>query len=67
MKHIKVFANNKPWITKNVKEIINRKKCIFGKDSFEELKGVNRELKTVIKHQKAKYKNKVEEISQNIT
>ena len=61
VKHIKVFANNKPWITKNVKEIINRKKCIFGKGSAEELKGVNRELKRVIKQEKAKYKNKVEE------
>ena len=61
MKHIKVYANNKPWITTNVKEIINRKKCIFGKGSVEELKGVNRELKRVIKQEKAKYKNKVEE------
>ena len=61
VKHIKVYANNKPWITKNVKEIINRKKCIFGKGSVEELKGVNRELKRVIKQEKAKYKNKVEE------
>ena len=61
VKHIKVFANNKPWITKNVKEIINRKKGIFCKGSAEELKGVNRELKRVIKQEKAKYKNKVEE------
>ena len=61
MKHIKVFANNKPWITKNVKEIINRKKCIFGKGGAEELKGVNRELKRIIKQEKAKYKNKVED------
>ena len=41
-------TNNKPWITKNVKEIINRTKCIFGQGSAEELKGVNRELKRVI-------------------
>ena len=40
---------------------INRKKCIFGKGNVEELKGVNRELKRVIKQEKANYKNKVEE------
>ena len=61
VKHLIVFANNKPWITKNVKEVINRKKCILGKGSAEESKGVNRELRRVIKQEKAKYKNTVEE------
>ena len=28
-KCVKVFSNNKPWITKNVKEIINRKKQVL--------------------------------------
>ena len=67
VKHIKVFAKNKPWITKNFKEITNRKKCIFGDGSAEELKGVNRELKRVIKQEKANTRIKLKKISQKIT
>ena len=36
-KEIKIFANNKPWITKKVKQIINRKKGLFRKGKSEEL------------------------------
>ena len=39
-KHCKIYSNNKPWITKHIKVILNRKKQIFGKKI--ELKGVYR-------------------------
>ena len=29
-KHCKIFFNNKPWITKHIKVMLNRKKQIFG-------------------------------------
>ena len=29
-KRIKVYPNNKPWITKRVKDVINKKKGLFG-------------------------------------
>ena len=35
-KTVKMFLNNKPWITKRVKSIINRKKLAFQKNDKEE-------------------------------
>ena len=32
-KQIKLFSNNKPCITKRVKDIINKKKGLFGKEN----------------------------------
>ena len=59
-KKTKVFPNNKPWITKRVKSIINKKKGIFSKGDLEGLKQVQSELKRVIREEKAVYKDKVE-------
>ena len=35
-KTVKMFPNNKPWITKRTKSIINRKKLAFQKNDKEE-------------------------------
>lgn len=51
-KQIKVFPNNKPWITKRVKDVINKKKGLFGKRDQEGLKRVQKELKRVIQEEK---------------
>ncbi|KAJ8029731.1 hypothetical protein HOLleu_29200 [Holothuria leucospilota] len=56
----KVFPNNKPWITKRVKSVINKKKRIFGNGDSEGWKQVQSEHKRVIKEEKAAYKDKVE-------
>ena len=37
-KTIKMFPNDKPWITKRIKSIINRKKLAFQKNDKEEYK-----------------------------
>ncbi|PIK51595.1 hypothetical protein BSL78_11519 [Apostichopus japonicus] len=37
-KQVKVYPNNKPWITSTVKSVINRKKGIFGRGDRAELK-----------------------------
>ncbi len=60
-KTVTIFPNNKPWITKELKEILNRKKRIFFTGSELEIKNVNKEVKRAIKIAKLKYKNKVEQ------
>ena len=57
-KTVKVFPNNKPWITKVVKDVINKKKQVFGQGDKMNLKIVQKELKRVIKIEKEKYKTK---------
>ena len=39
------FANNKPWITSNVKGLLNKKKRVFKDNNQEDLRNVQRELK----------------------
>ena len=60
-KQVKVFPNNKPWITKPVKNIINKKKGVFGKGDKAELKAVQKELKSVLAREKSNYKSKIED------
>ena len=60
-KQVKIFPNNKPWITKPVKDLINKKKGIFGTGNKEELKAAQKNLKHVIENEKRKYKSKIED------
>lgn len=60
-KTVTIFPNNKPWITKELKEILNKKKMIFFTGSESEKKEVNKEVKRAMKAAKLKYKNKVED------
>lgn len=59
-KQIKVFANNKPWVTKEVKAAINRKKLAFFKGDDEQIKNAQKELKRVLRQSKRRYKDKLE-------
>ena len=47
-----MFPNNKPWITKRIKDIINRKKLAFQKNDKEEYRSVQKELKGEIRNEK---------------
>ncbi len=60
-KTVTIFPNNKPCITKELKEILNRKTRIFFTGSELEIKKVNKEVKRAIKIAKLRYKNKVEQ------
>jgi hypothetical protein len=60
VKEIRCFANNKPWVTKEIKDVLNRKKAAFASGSRDELKAVQKELKRVIREGKDKYKKKLE-------
>ena len=59
-KQVKIFANNKPWITKDVKSVINRKKKVFHQRG-PELKALKNELRHSIRHQRKLYKDKIEQ------
>lgn len=61
IKVVKVYPNNKPWITKRVKDVINQKKQAFGQGDKTKLKEVQKKLKQTIKIEKQAYRSKLEQ------
>ena len=59
---VRCYPNNKPWITSDIKALLNKKKEAFRDGDREKLKRVQRELKETIKQPKLAYKSKVERI-----
>ena len=57
-KTVKMFPNNKPWITKRIRSIINRKKLAFQKKYKEEYKSVQKELKEEVRKEKEQNTNR---------
>jgi len=53
------FPNNKPWVTKDIKASLNRKKVAFRSGDKEEMKKVQRELREKITEGKESYKRKL--------
>lgn len=51
-KQIIFFPSNKPWMTREVKAAINRKKAAFFSGDRDRIKNVQKELKRVIKQSK---------------
>ncbi len=60
VKTIHCFPNNKPWITSEVKAVLNRKKRAFKNKDPEEMKRAQRELKNCIREAKDSYRKKLE-------
>ena len=60
-KKVKCYSNNKPWITKDVKQIINQKKDAYRRGDKTELKEIQKELNIAIKTEKTRYKQKIEQ------
>ncbi len=59
-KSLTVFPNNKPWVTKELKNILNNEeKSIFVRVQWGEKK-INKEVKRTIRCAKLNYKNKIE-------
>ena len=56
-----IFPNNKPWVTKELKSVLNKKKRVFYIGSAEEKKIVNREVRMAISNAKREYKDKIEQ------
>ena len=59
-KTITLYSNNKPWVTKELKHVINKKKLAFKNNNSEDKKAVQKKLKFVIKKGKEDYKKKIE-------
>ena len=61
VKEIKIYPNNKPWITKDIKDLLNKKNEAFGKRDRESLKCIQKKLDKSICSSKQKYKRKIED------
>ena len=59
-KEVKFYPNNKPWVTKGLKETINKKKSALAKKDKLALKTVGNELKIQIRSSKDQFKHKLE-------
>ena len=44
-KSVKIFSHNKPWVTKRVKEMLNKKKPAFREKDKDQFKSLNKKLK----------------------
>lgn len=56
----KVYPNNDPCVTKDVKLIINLNKQIVGHGDKENLKSVQKELDEILKRAKEPYERKIQ-------
>ena len=59
-KVVRCYPNNKPWVTKDLKYLLNKKKRLLGTNEREDLKIVQKEINTKISVCKKEYKNKIE-------
>ena len=57
---ITVFPNNKPWVTKDLKDVLNKKKRVFFHGSADEKKQVNKEVKLAVRKAKGVYRTEIE-------
>lgn len=59
-KEIAIFPNNKPWVSKELKKVLNKKKRIFFTGNSQDKKVVSREVRTEIRKAKKIYREKIE-------
>ena len=59
-KEIKLYHNNKPWITKEIKELLNEKQKAFKDKDITLQKDIDKKVKKLINSEKFKYKQKLE-------
>ena len=60
IKKVRCFPNNKPWINKNIKNLLNRKKRAFMAGDREGVKSVQKELRRELRAAKNRYKERLE-------
>ncbi|CAM4577340.1 unnamed protein product [Leuciscus chuanchicus] len=61
IKTVRCYPNNKPWVTREVKAVLNRKKAAFRSRDREAMKAAQREVKLCVGEAKDNYRRKVEE------
>ena len=64
-KIIKLYPNNKPWVSKSLKNSLNRKKLAFHQGDIDQQREAKKLVKKELKLAKIQYKNKVEEELKN--
>uniref|UniRef100_A0A1A8RXB6 Reverse transcriptase domain-containing protein n=1 Tax=Nothobranchius rachovii TaxID=451742 RepID=A0A1A8RXB6_9TELE len=57
---VRCFANNKPWITSELKNLLNEKKRAFKEGDRELLRSIQKQLKIKIRDSKEAYRKKLE-------
>ncbi|TWW53288.1 hypothetical protein D4764_0092150 [Takifugu flavidus] len=60
-KKVRCYPNNKPWVTSDLKALLNKKKRAFTAGDPAELRSVQKELKRSLKESKDAYRKKLEE------
>ena len=61
LKTVKVYPNNKPWISKDLHALLKRKRAAFAKGDKSEVKGIQKEIDRQVKRSKLDYKRKLEQ------
>lgn len=59
-KIIKVYPNNKPLVTKELKDILNEKKRVFASGSLQNRKDMQRKINKEIYKARCQYKDKIQ-------
>jgi hypothetical protein len=60
VKQVTHYANSKPWITRDIRDLLKKKRSAFASGDKEELRAVQKELKKAIREGKEQYKQKLE-------
>jgi hypothetical protein len=60
IKQVTHYANSKPWITRDIRDLLKKKRSAFASGDKEELRIVQKELKKAIWEGKKQYKQKLE-------
>ena len=59
-KEVKIYPNNKPWITRDIATLLMQRKQAFREGYMEETKNLRRKVRRQITENKIKFRNKVE-------
>ncbi|KAI3374494.1 hypothetical protein L3Q82_005976 [Scortum barcoo] len=58
VKTVRCYPNNKPWVTREVKTVLNKKKAAFRSRDREAMKAAQQEVKHCVKEAKDSYRRK---------
>ncbi|KAM9737428.1 uncharacterized protein ACNS7B_013131 [Menidia menidia] len=61
VKTVRCYPNNKPWVTREVKTVLNKKKAAFRRGDREAMKAAQQEVKQCVREAKDSYRRKVEQ------
>lgn len=59
-KTVRCYTNNKPWVTRAVKAVLNKKKAAFRRGDKEAMKAAQQEVKVCLREAKEDYRRTVE-------